>query len=32
MKANNHVMQRRTGGTFLRLLAGRSPVPADYYR
>ena len=32
MTAGNHVMQRRTGGLFSRLLAGRSPVPADHYR
>ncbi len=25
-------MQRRTGGPFSRLLASRSPVPADHYR
>lgn len=31
-KANNHVIQRRTGGPFSRLLASRSPVPADHYR
>lgn len=32
MRADNHVMQRRTGGPFSRLLASRSPVPADAYR
>lgn len=32
MTAGNHVMQRRTGGPFSRVLASRSPVPADHYR
>ena len=30
--AANHVMQRRTGGPFFRLLASRPPVPADHCR
>ncbi|TWT78681.1 hypothetical protein CA13_00770 [Planctomycetes bacterium CA13] len=30
--AGNHVIQRRTGGPFSRLLASRSPVPADHRR
>ncbi|TWT78696.1 hypothetical protein CA13_00920 [Planctomycetes bacterium CA13] len=29
---DNHVIQRRTGVPFFRLLASRSPVPADHRR
>ena len=28
----NHEMHGRTGGSFSRLLASRSPVPRDFYR